>query len=52
MQKKFMTEVVEVDGKLCLVLPKEFTKECGWKVGDQVIFEIVDKDNFKIYKKD
>lgn len=52
MKNKFITKVIEINGELCLVLPTEFTKEYGWKVGDQVVFETIDKDSFKIYKRD
>lgn len=52
MQNKFISKVVEINGELCLILPSEFIKECEWKAGDQVYFEIIDKDSFKIHKKD
>lgn len=52
MQNKFISKVVEINGEICLILPSEFVNEYKWKVGDQVYFEIIDKDSFKIYKKD
>lgn len=52
MQNKFITKVVEVNEEPCLVFPKEVVKSLLLKEGDQIVFEIIDKDSFKIYKKD
>jgi bifunctional DNA-binding transcriptional regulator/antitoxin component of YhaV-PrlF toxin-antitoxin module len=50
MNETIVATIIDVNGESCLVIPKEIEIDLGWKVGTQVVFEVIDSTTVKIRK--
>lgn len=50
--KTWTARVVEENGEQLLVFNKEMMDELGWKEGDNIVWEIDEKNNIVLVKKE
>ena len=51
-RKAYVGEVVEENGELFLVFPKEMIDELGWREGDNIVWEFDEGNGNVMVKRD